>query len=112
MAQPVLTFGTTPTHKVYVSDIGPQGKQGIQGPPGPAGTITFSGIADEFEFTANVDGVQSFTLPNTPLPKGYRLFINGMRQSKSAYILSGDFVQLPIGLGVVSGDLITFEYIY
>jgi hypothetical protein len=112
MADPVLTFGTLPQFKVYVSDIGPIGPAGPQGDPGPAGTITFSGIMDEFEFVANVAGQQNFTVPNTPLPTGYRLFLNGLRQSKSLYQLSGAIVTIPSSLGIEVGDLVTFEYVY
>lgn len=112
MADPVLTFGTMPQFKVYVSDIGPIGPAGPQGDAGPAGTITFSGIMDEFEYTSAISGQQNFTVPNTPLPKGYRLFINGLRQSKSLYNLSGAVVTLPDSLGIQVGDLVTFEYVY
>lgn len=105
-------IGDTPTFNVYVSDIGPAGPQGDVGPEGPPGTATFVGISTDFEYTATVDGIQSFTIPNTPLQTGYKLFINGLRQSKSSYTVTTDVVELPDSLNILTNDFIIFEYFY
>lgn len=112
--QPVLTFGTSPTFKVYVSDIGPVGPQGQPGDPGiqgPPGEVTINGVFDEHEFMATTDGEQAINLGVTPLVKGYRLFINGLRQSKSSYAVAGSTLVLPDTLGIETGDMIVFEYL-
>lgn len=102
-------IGDTPTYKVYVSDIGPQGIQGIQGIPG---AVTLNGFPTDHEYTALVNGAQSFTLENPAFMGGYKLYVNGLRQSKSAYTVVGNTVALPDSLNILTNDLIIFEYYY
>lgn len=104
-----MILGDTPTYKVYVSDIGPQG---IQGPEGPPGAVTLNGFPTDHEYTALIDGAQSFTLENPAFQNGYKLFVNGLRQSRSAYTVSGITVELPDSLNILTGDLIILEYYY
>lgn len=104
-----MILGDTPTYKVYVSDIGPQG---IEGPPGPPGSVSLEGFPTDHEYTALVNGVQSFTLENPAFPNGFKLFVNGLRQSASAYSVSGSTVELPDSLNILTNDLIIFEYYY
>lgn len=104
-----MILGDTPTYKVYVSDIGPQG---IQGPEGPPGSVTLEGFPTDHEYHALVDGAQSFTLGNPAFQNGYKLFVNGLRQSALAYSVSGTTVELPDSLNILTNDLIIFEYYY
>jgi hypothetical protein len=104
-----MILGDTPTYKVYVSDIGPQG---IQGPEGPPGSVTLEGFPTDHEYVAIADGAQEFTTENPVFAQGYKLFVNGLRQSRSAYTVSGTTVELPDSLNILTNDLIIFEYYY
>ena len=77
------------------------GTQGLTGPPGVNLLV--------FEQVALVDGAQTITLPS--IPSGWcALCINGLRQSVSAYSVTGAVLTLPASLNVLTGDLISFDF--
>jgi hypothetical protein len=63
-----------------------------------------------FETTLTSDGPQTFTLNSNP-GSVYTLFINGLRQSKTAYTISETTLSLPLSLNLFAGDVISLEYI-
>lgn len=80
--------------------------------PVPAIGITVSGkvTMNEIEQTLTADGGQTITLPS-PAPYGYMLFINGFKQSKSSYFVSGTTLTLPSSLNLFAGDVVSFVYL-
>jgi hypothetical protein len=65
---------------------------------------------NEIEQTLTSDGAQTITLPGSAL-YGYMLFINGFKQSKSAYTVSGVTLTLPSSLDLFTGDVVSFVYL-
>ena len=65
---------------------------------------------EEIEIDITKDGAQTITISDTPTA-GYSLCINGLRQSKSAYSLSGNTLILPVGLQLFTGDVVSLLYL-
>lgn len=76
----------------------------------PPSTSSVNETLDEFEVVITQDGPQIITLSDVPVA-GYILFINGLRQSKSAYSVSGNTLILPGSLQIFAGDVIAFLYL-
>lgn len=102
LSMPQLTI-TSPSQQ-GVSGL--RGLQGIPGPPGADGTNTLLA----FERVAPTDGAQTMTLPYAVASGWHLLCVNGLRQPAANYSVSGDALNLPSGLDVSAGDLISFDF--
>lgn len=87
-----------------------QNPQVVSAPsPSVGGAKLSSSNFGEVEVTLSQDGAQILSLPDSN-PLGYALYINGFRQSKSAYTVSVNAVILPGSLDLFTGDVVTFSY--
>lgn len=93
-----------------VIESNPQGPTVVSAPSVSTGGVSLSSSNFvEVEVTLSQDGGQNLAIPDSA-PLGYALYINGFRQSKSAYAVSGSVVILPGSLNLFSGDVVTFSY--
>jgi hypothetical protein len=93
---PIFTVPPTTTVSLAGSNIGTN----------PSSSNTWI----EQELIATSDGVQVIQL-DFEVGGQYFLYINGLKQSKSAYSVSGLSLLLPSTLQIESGDTICFDYI-
>lgn len=77
----------------------------IAGPPGPQGD---GSVITEFEFDIASSGDQTIMMPSQ-IGNWTALYVNGLRQDKSAYSFVGSTLQLPGSLIWVGAHCL-FEY--
>lgn len=94
LASPSTTGGPVELLQVFAGTTGPSG------PPYKP---------NEFSAVASADGLQVLTLPSVAASGG-TLYINGLAQSRHAYVVAGTAISLPADLNVIAGDLLTFIY--
>jgi hypothetical protein len=63
----------------------------------------------ELEFRAQTTGPQNQTLTHT-LGTGYFLFVNGLKQSRTAFTVQGSVLMLLEDSNIEEGDLVCFSY--
>lgn len=78
-------------------------------PPSGGGGGGSSDTWIELEFTASQTGPQTTTLTHT-VSSGYFLFVNGLKQSRTAFGIDNLVLTLSSDLNIHVGDLVCFSY--
>lgn len=88
---------------VSITEVAPIG---IPGPPGSS-NLYYNSI--NHIITSSLDN--TYILPQIPKPNSLALYLNGLRESNSSFILTGNTVDYS-SLDIDIGDLIIFDYQY
>jgi hypothetical protein len=96
-------------HRVHIED-----NSGARTVVTGVGHMVFNGGgsgsgATEFEYEAVANGAVVLTLPVEPIAPG-DLYINGLKQRRTAYAVTSTTLTLPSDLNVITGDIITYIF--
>lgn len=83
---------------------------GVKGDPGPPGPPGAGAQTHEIFEVATQDGAMTIALPNINAAAGLDVYINGVKQARSAFTVTNTLLTLPADLLIMTGDGISAVY--
>lgn len=85
-------------------------EQGPAGPPGPQGGSGSGGTFQEDDFTVDNSISYSYTLSSTPISGTISVFLNGLRENKNNFSISGTLLTINGAVVLTPTDSVTVWY--